>query len=188
VRTLPLNTAPALDKPSRFVVLSGCSGGGKSSLLEELRRRGYGVVTEPGRRIVQAELESGGQILPWLDIQAFARRAMEVACADLAEAAKQQGWVFFDRGLVDAAAAWEHATGESVPSQLSSYYHPNVFLTPPWPEIFETDHERRHGFTEAENEFERLHEIYNRLGYKTTLLPKTAVETRADLVLTRLGI
>ena len=35
----------------RFVVISGCSGGGKSTLLSELGRRGYGTVEEPGRRI-----------------------------------------------------------------------------------------------------------------------------------------
>ena len=37
----------------RFVVISGCSGGGKSTLLAESGRRGYAVVEEPGRRIVQ---------------------------------------------------------------------------------------------------------------------------------------
>jgi predicted ATPase len=37
----------------RFVVISGCSGGGKSTLLAELARRGHAVVEEPGRRIVQ---------------------------------------------------------------------------------------------------------------------------------------
>ena len=40
----------------RFVIISGCSGGGKSTLLAELARRGYRVVEEPGRRIVAEEL------------------------------------------------------------------------------------------------------------------------------------
>ncbi|MPT22826.1 MAG: ATPase, partial [Starkeya sp.] len=39
----------------RFVVISGCSGGGKSTLLTELARRGFAVVEEPGRRIVAEE-------------------------------------------------------------------------------------------------------------------------------------
>jgi predicted ATPase len=30
-----------------FVVISGCSGGGKSTLLSELQRRGHAVVEEP---------------------------------------------------------------------------------------------------------------------------------------------
>ncbi|MEL6962475.1 MAG: AAA family ATPase, partial [Pseudomonadota bacterium] len=41
-----------------FVVISGCSGGGKSTLLEALKRLGHGVVEEPGRRIVQSEREN----------------------------------------------------------------------------------------------------------------------------------
>ncbi|MGO4213890.1 AAA family ATPase, partial [Terriglobus sp. YAF25] len=66
----------------RFVILSGCSGGGKSSLLEELARRGYSVVEEPGRRIVREETEQGGLTLPWMDVAAFLRRAIAISLAD----------------------------------------------------------------------------------------------------------
>ena len=62
----------------RFVVLSGCSGGGKSTLLAELRRRGHATVDEPGRRIVKDESADGGTALPWIDLAAFARRAIEL--------------------------------------------------------------------------------------------------------------
>jgi predicted ATPase len=37
----------------RFIVLSGCSGGGKSTLLAALQRRGFAVFEEPGRQIVK---------------------------------------------------------------------------------------------------------------------------------------
>jgi predicted ATPase len=40
----------------RFVVISGCSGGGKSTLIAELGPRGHAVVGEPGQRIVKEEL------------------------------------------------------------------------------------------------------------------------------------
>ncbi|MGE8398258.1 MAG: AAA family ATPase, partial [Comamonas sp.] len=30
-----------------FVLISGCSGGGKSTLLSELQNRGYTVIQEP---------------------------------------------------------------------------------------------------------------------------------------------
>jgi predicted ATPase len=60
---------------NRFVVISGCSGGGKSTLLNELGRRGYATVGEPGRRIIKQELRGEGFALPWVDEIAFARRA-----------------------------------------------------------------------------------------------------------------
>jgi predicted ATPase len=173
----------------RFVVLSGCSGGGKSTLLAELGRRGFAAVEEPGRRIVAEELRSGGAALPWLDLAAFARRAVEMARADRARAEAVGGWVFFDRGLVDAAAALAHATGEPALEALAraERYHPTVFLAPPWPEIFTADPERRHGFDAATAEYERLVEAYGRLGYALAVLPKTGVSERADFVLERLA-
>jgi predicted ATPase len=97
-----------------FVVISGCSGGGKSTLLTELGRRGYMTVEEPGRRIVKEELLGNGLALPWVNEAAFARRAIALALADRAKAIGHGGWVFFDRGLIDAAAALQHLTGEPV--------------------------------------------------------------------------
>ena len=90
---------------SCFVVLSGCSGGGKSTLLAELGSRGYAVVEEPGRRIVKDELATGGTALPWEDAVAFARRAVRVALADISNVGSSTPWVFFDRGLVDATSS-----------------------------------------------------------------------------------
>jgi predicted ATPase len=173
----------------RFVVLSGCSGGGKSTLLAELHARGYHVVEEPGRRIVKHELEIGGNALPWTDGAGFARRAIEVALSDREAAQQQPGWVFFDRGLIDAASALEHLTGESVLRLLSFQhrYHPKVFLAPPWPEIYVTDAERRHGFEAGLAEYERLEQVYPALGYEVIRLPKTTVTERADFVLSALS-
>ena len=42
---------------SSFVILSGCSGGGKTTLLAELHRRGYAVIEELGQRIYPSYFE-----------------------------------------------------------------------------------------------------------------------------------
>ncbi len=168
----------------RFVVVSGCSGGGKSTLLAELGRRGHSVVEEPGRRIVRQELQDGGSALPWIDAAAFARRAVAMALEDRASAAVLNGWVFFDRGLVDAAAALQHLTGDPALAALGQEhrYHRRVFLAPPWPEIYATDPERRHGIEAAEAEYSRLLEAYPALGYDVSILPKAGVSERADFI------
>ncbi|WP_050626932.1 AAA family ATPase [Bradyrhizobium viridifuturi] len=173
----------------RFVLISGCSGGGKSTLLAELHARGYPVVEEPGRRIIADELASGGTALPWVDAPAFLRRAIDVALKDMATAKAQAGWVFFDRGLVDAASALEALTGETVlrPICAARRYHRRVFVTPPWPEIYVTDTERRHGFEAAAAEYHRLVQTFPMLGYDVIDLPKISPSERADFVLTTLG-
>jgi predicted ATPase len=173
----------------RFVVLSGCSGGGKSTLLAELARRGHAVVGEPGRRIVREETARGGRALPWVDAEAFLRRAIAMALDDRRKAQAAGGWVFFDRGLIDAVSGLEATTG--VPA-LAEYgeahrYHRKVFLTPPWPEIYETDAERKHGYEQALAEYARLVRDYGRLGYEPVEVPKQPVAERAAFVLARLA-
>jgi len=171
------------------VVLSGCSGGGKSTLLAEMSRRGYAVVEEPGRRIVAEELAGEGAALPWIDPAAFARRAIAMALADRV-VAPIEAWVFFDRGLIDAAVALEDLTGERVVEALghAHRYHRMVFLAPPWAEIHVIDRERRHGLDEAVAEYERLQAAYPLLGYDVLVLPNRSVADRADFVLKALNI
>jgi predicted ATPase len=172
----------------RFIVISGCSSGGKSTLVAELRRRGHAVVEEPGRRIVNEEMKRQGFALPWVDAVAFARRAMALALSDLKSATALMGWVFFDRSWIDAASALEHLTGEQILMRLAQThrYHRRVFLAPPWPEIYVTDAERHHGFDVAAREYSRLVEAYSTIGYEVQVLPKVGVSLRADLVLSTL--
>lgn len=173
---------------NRFVVISGCSGGGKSTLLAELGRRGYPVMEEPGRRIVREEMKSNGSALPWVNVAAFLRRAIAMALADRVSASTREGWVFFDRGLIDAAAGLQDLTGEPVLLSLGQThrYHHRVFLTPPWPEIYLKDLERRHDLDSAVSEYSRLIEIYPSLGYEVSILPKIGVGERADFILNAL--
>jgi predicted ATPase len=112
-----------------------------------------------------------------------------MALADRASTTALDGWVFFDRGLIDAAAGLQHLTGEPVLAALgqSHRYHRGVFLTPPWPEIYVTDSERRHGLNAAVSEYQRLLDVYPSLGYEVTILPKVSVQERADSVLRALA-
>jgi predicted ATPase len=172
-----------------LVMLSGCSGGGKSTLLAELAWRGYATIEEPGRRIVREEQASGGSALPWIDAPAFARRAIGMATADYEAARGNPGWTFFDRGIVDAASALEAMTGEPVLESLGHRfrYHDKVFMTPPWPELFASNAERQHGLDAAIEEYDRLVRDYRKLGYAVELLPKMSVSARADFVLEQLA-
>ena len=101
----------------------------------------------------------------------------------------RDGWVFFDRGLVDAAASLQHLTGEPalITHGCTHRYHRRIFLAPPWPEIYATDPERRHGLNTALAEYSRLQEAYRVLGYETVILPKVGITERANLLLAALA-
>ncbi|GHC66821.1 AAA family ATPase [Limoniibacter endophyticus] len=167
-----------------LIVLSGCSGGGKSTILDALRNKGFPTIDEPGRRIVRHEMKQGGKSLPWDDPEAFARAAIDLAIEDHEAARAQGGVVFFDRSLIDAASFLRVVTGEESTSLIERYpYARSVFLTPPWQEIYVTDAERKHGFDDAIAEYERLVRDYSALGYEPIILPKTGVRERVDFIL-----
>lgn len=174
---------------SSFFVISGCSGGGKSTSLAELARHGFATIEEPGRRVVREELASSGGALPWIDGIAFARRITALAKQDYEAARTLPGPVFFDRGVIDAAVALDHMTEEQALPDLAARYRyaSLVFLAPPWPELFASDAERRHDFASAVAEYDRLAAAYPALGYDVILLPKVSVAERLAFVLEQVG-
>jgi len=167
------------------ILITGCSGGGKSTLLAELASRGCATVSEPGRRIVSEERRGKGTALPWVDAAAFAARAVEMARQDLLYASSLAGPVFFDRGLIDAAVALHQASGVLVKATMGPVrpYAKTVLVAPPWPEIFVQNAGRRHDFFAALDEYNRLIAALSALDHNICLLPKLAPRARADAVL-----
>lgn len=174
---------------NRRILITGCSGGGKSTLIDELNQLGYATIAEPGRRIVAQEKENNGSGLPWVNFEKFARYAFEIAYQDFEKTKSFKGDVFFDRGLVDAAVALELATGTSLIKTLRTVprYYPTVFVAPPWPEIFEQDEDRPHDLDAAVNEFDRISTALHELSYNPVALPKTPVQHRTAFILNYLN-
>lgn len=97
-----------------LVMISGCSGGGKSTLLEELSRRGFATCEEPGRQVVREQLFIYGEALPWANLPLFVELTISRSINFMTEAACRGGRTFFDRGIVDQIAGLEQA-GHIVP-------------------------------------------------------------------------
>lgn len=163
-----------------FVMISGCSGGGKSTLLTELARRGYAVVAEPGRRIIAEASAGNGSTLPWVDAAAFARRALEMSVADFEAAG---GLTFFDRGIVDAAVAIAATGGDYPAAAIARLRYDRLFLAPPWPQIYVNDDDRRHSLGRALLDYEHVRRAYLDAAYLPTILPRDTVAARADFIL-----
>lgn len=174
---------------TRRIAMTGCSGGGKSTLLDEFARRGLATVEEPGRRIVREEQSTGGSALPWVDPQAFAKRAVLMAKDDFEKA---QGTIIFDRSLLDALI-WYKRSGTPLPERFEGLerthrYDDQVLVTPPWPEKYATDEERQLPFDEARSEYDAILHHLPEMGYEPSILPKIPVAERADAALSALGL
>jgi predicted ATPase len=174
-------------KSRQFIVLSGCSGGGKSSLLAELGRRGFAIYEEPGRQVVKEQHVIGGDALPWANVDLFLELTISRSIHHLIEAARGDRIAFFDRGIIDQVNGYR-MMGHEIPQHLRNAaerfrYRGSVFLMPPWPEIFANDAERKHGFEEAVASYDALIETYRDFGYQPIVIPKMDVSARAEFVL-----
>ena len=176
---------PAWCGSARLVVVSGCSGGGKSALLAEMAARGYPVFPEPGRQVVREEEFVGGDALPWRDAARFAERCIARAAYFFNIARPEARPALFDRSIIDAVTALQRMG--SVPPACAEAarryrYGRRVFMVPPWPELFAADAERRHGFEAAAAEYEALMRAYPAHGYETVVVPRASVDVRADFL------
>ncbi|KZK74613.1 MAG: hypothetical protein A3K90_09160 [Pelodictyon luteolum] len=178
-------------KGGRFIITGG-PGSGKSTLIEELRKRGLACYREVSRDIIRREARRPGGVLPWTDLEAFSRLALRAILRQHAHALRRQEACFFDRGLPDVFGYLRHA-GLPVPDDyLDAHrgcrYSKMVFILPPWPEIYVNDRERPQSEAESAALSRSLHDTYSWLGYRIHEVPRAGVEERADWLLEEAGI
>jgi predicted ATPase len=154
-------------------------------LLAGLAAAGYPVIEEAGRQVVREQALIDGPGLPSRDVEHFLDLTISRTMNAMTLALAYGGPVILDRCIVDQIGdpgqpAWRLEAARRFPVNRMA------FAVPPWPEIFETDAERRHGFEAAEAQYHRLVATYDRLGYELVVLPKVSVTERLDFLLARL--
>ncbi len=55
-------------------IITGAPGTGKTSIINELKKRGFSISKEISREIIADELKQGGDVLPWKNLKAFSER------------------------------------------------------------------------------------------------------------------
>ena len=175
----------------RFAIVTGGPGSGKTTVIAELARRGIATSPEAGRAVIREQQAAGGTGLPWSDRALFAAlmTAFDVEAYEAARALA--GPVVFDRGIPDVIG-YLRLCGLPVPPDLDATarrlrYRQEVFIAPPWREIYENDAERRQDFAEACRTYDVMAGVYRDYGYDLCVLPRVGVAERAELILDRIG-
>lgn len=97
---------------TRFMVLTGGPGSGKSTLIDALQNAGYARSMEAGRGVIQDQIAIDGQALPWRDQVAFAELMLSWEMRSYHIAKHASGPVFFDRGVPDVVGYLRLLTGQ----------------------------------------------------------------------------
>lgn len=184
-----------MNTQNKFIVISGCSGGGKSTLLTELQKNNYSVVPEIGRELVKEQLAINGKILPWQEPLLFCEELINRSVAAYNQATQiksaKEHMIFFDRCFLEGISYYQMLKPNDkkynhLVKELRFYS--TIFMAPPWQEIFCEDSERKNSFENAVEEYERLSKNYVEYGYELTLLPKSNVEQRLQFILKKTKI
>lgn len=170
-----------------FFVLTGASGSGKSSILDRLQRRGHLCVPEMGRQVVKDEVAAGSDGTPWQDGERFIELVLARSIEAFQAIQERVRPVFFDRSIAECIGGALAAGRPPLPHRLEAArtfrYHPMVFVTPPWPEIYVNDAERRHSFEQGLQYHRAELAAYAHCGYRLVEVPRGPVEGRVDFIL-----
>ncbi|WP_421935270.1 AAA family ATPase [Phenylobacterium sp.] len=174
-----------MHKPN-FFVFTGGGGTGKTALIEHLRAAGELTLDENIRAVIREQIEAGGSAVPWIDPKACCDLTTARDIADFDRLAGETGRVFFDRGLMDM-----YGTNGVPPSPAlveairTRRYNRQVFVFPPWKDIYANDAERRQDWSQMAAVFAQILRTLPYLGYHPVIVPKGSVEDRAAFVLSR---
>ena len=180
-----------MQENNRFFVITGGPGSGKSTLIDALSKLGIRHMPEGGRSIIQDQIAIGGTAVPWSDRHSFAELMFNWDLRSYREALSHSGAVLFDRGLPDIVG-YLNLCGLQIPAHMlraaeSLRYNRQVFIAPPWPEIYVRDEERKQPFDEALATYDAMVRVYSEQGYELTPLPRATIEERARFVIDRIN-
>jgi predicted ATPase len=170
----------------RRIVITGGPGTGKSSIIQHLEKSGHPIFPEYSRTLIREQLEIGGNILPWDDLPAFSEKVIAGRLAQWQEGAKKL-LSFYDRSIIDSLA-YLHKDGLLIPDNwinlAQNYrYETQVFITPPWLDIYQLDEERRESFAQLTEIHKSLLHSYQMFGYELIEVPCKPIEERVAFIL-----
>lgn len=189
--TEPDAAARGADNTDRLIVFTGGPGSGKSTLIDALEQHGHARSEEAGRAIIQDQIAIDGPALPWRDRQAFAEAMLGWELRSYRLAQRHPGPVLFDRGVPDVIG-YLRLCELPVPDHLlraaaAFRYRQQVFIAPPWPEIYRQDAERKQSLDEAQRTCHAVAQAYRDCGYTLIELPRADVAARVRFVIERIG-
>lgn len=174
---------------NNFFIITGGPGAGKTAIATQLQQQGFCCTKESGRQIIQEQMTSNGNALPWEDKIAFRDMMLLRDTSAYISISDTTTPVFFDRGIPDLIGYSQLEKlefGENLIIAVQKYrYNKLVFVAPPWDKIYCRDNERKQSYAEAVATYEALVKAYTDNNYELIEIPRTDVKHRADFILNK---
>ena len=170
-------------------IITGAPGAGKTSIINELKKRKFNCIDENSREIIAEQIITGGKILPWKNQIAFENKIANMRTQQYL-ASPEDCICFFDRSVLDCIA-YLTSNNLEVPSEISEdikkcNFNKTVFYTPIWEEIYVNDSERKEKIEQAIKIEKAIINTYQSKGYELIKIPKLSITERVDFIISKI--
>ena len=178
-------------KMQQKIVLIGGPGTGKTTIINELTKRGFYCMPEVSRKVILKAKKEGIEQLFLTEPLLFSKMLLEGREEQYRKAQNlKEEIVFFDRGIPDVHAYMNYFNTiypDYFIKKSNTYKYTKIFHFSPWKEIHITDNERYESFEESEKIDTFLITAYSELGYKLINVPFASVEERTNFIINSLS-
>ena len=160
---------------TKKIVITGGPGTGKSTLINELIKRGYTCLEEISRQITLDAKKQGIDQLFLNNPLVFSELLLKGRQKQFINADSYKNkTVFFDRGIPDVLAYMDYI-GDSYPDDFieacKKSTYDSIFVLKPWKAIYTSDNERYENFDQALKIHNHLIDTYQSYNYNLVDVP-----------------
>lgn len=181
-----MSTQPAT--PTNWCVITGGPSSGKSTVVRELKDRGYKTTVELARHYIDLQRMNGRSIEEIRENQRVFQHKVLNLQIGLERRLDPQELVFLDRGLPDELAYYKYfniAPDEKLIEYLDVFGYKKIFIMDLLP--LDIDYARTEDVKAQQDLHNLIIEIYSARNVPIVMVPVLPIKDRADFILEHLN-
>ena len=175
------------------IVITGGPGTGKTSIIRSLEKDDFFCFHEYIRSVTQEAIQNEDEnsmqsnpIVSVSDPYLFNLQLLEGRVQQYKDGNnRNENVLFYDRGIPDVLAYMKYFDQECPEDFITTckqHSYDQIFILPPWEEIYVQDEERYESFEQAQQLYACLQSIYKELGYTCIEVPIGPLEERMRFI------